>query len=350
MKHRIGIFLGLVLSTSLTVTAASCQNSLVSTPSPTSSPDFRKGDVVDYRKDATGKVVPIKREVGVLKGLDTPYIDDPEFWMSLGIACAAGILGGFVAELIRLNGNIERLHQPSDDEGAANTSSHDVKRKNEIDLGIFATLSIGGLAAPAAMVFLKPVSVFGLFGMSVIAGSAGTAIFIALQERVRTAIAAQQNAVAIAVADEEKKHAQEPLRQEKLKQNAPFMLKKLNDAAIKLEEIEKELRVNSEIDSNNPDIMKFPNKAKLHPDDFAKVWKPLNEVKGIDAHIGSNITQYFKKLEQAIRNVSESPEGEGDIIIKPGSSLNLEVFNQVKKRLNEAMGEIEAIEAIDASS
>lgn len=350
MKYRIGTFLGLVLSTGLTVTAAYCQNSPSSTPSPTSSSDFREGDVIDYRKDAMGKVVPIKREAGVLKGLDTPYIDDPEFWMALGITVTAGILGGFVAELINLHGNIERPHKPSDDEWAvraADTSGRDANYENVIDLGIVARLSIGGLAAPAAMVLLKPVSVFALFGTSVVAGSAGAAIFIALQERIKTVIAEQQKAVAVAVAEKEKEHAQEPLRQGKLKQSAKLIVSKLDEAATKLGKIEEELRRQSETKSENCNILIFQNEADLNPNDFKEVWNLLNEVKGIDTQIGNKIgdkiTEPFKVLEQTINSLSTSKEGKVTHTIGKDKKLDLEVLNQVKKHLNEAKGEVNAI-------
>ncbi|MBD2033769.1 hypothetical protein H6F76_01650 [Leptolyngbya sp. FACHB-321] len=346
MKYKIGTFLGLVLSTSLTVTAAYCQNPPSSIPSSTSSSGFNEGDVIDYRNDGTGKVIPIKRKGGVLKGLDTPYIGDQEFWLALGITVAAGILGGFVAELINLNGNIERPHKPSDDEWAAraaDTSGRDANYKNVIDLGIFARLSIGGLAAPAAMVFLKPVSVFALFGTSVVAGSAGAAIFIALQERIKTVIAEQQKAVAVAVAEKEKEHAQEPARQEKLKQSAQLLLIKLNEAATKLEKIEEELRRQSETKSENCNILMFQNEAGLNPNDFKEVWSLLNEVKGVDTQIGDKITKPFKVLEQTINSLSTSTEGEVTITIGKGKKLDLEVLNQVKKHLNEAKGEVNAI-------
>lgn len=345
MKHKIGIFLGLVLFTGLTVTA--CQNSPSSTPSPTSSSDLREGDVIDYRKDpTTGKVVPIKREAGVLKGLDTPYIDDPEFWKALGITVAAGILGGFVAELINLNGNIERPHKPSDDEWAvraSDTSGRYANYDNVIDLGIVARLSIGGLAAPAAMVFLKPVSVFALFGMSVVAGSAGAAIFIALQERIKTVIAEQQKAVAVAVAEKEKEHAQEPARQEKLKQSAQLILSKLEDAARNLGEIEDKLRLKSKTESKDPNILIFPEEVPLDRGNFNKVWNALNEIKGIDTKIGDSITEPFKILDETIKSLCTSKVDEHTMTIGVNQNLALEVFNQVKKRINEAKGEINAI-------
>ncbi|MBD2056977.1 hypothetical protein H6F88_13295 [Oculatella sp. FACHB-28] len=352
MKYKIGTFLGLVLCTSLTATAAYCQNPSSSTPSPTSSSPFREGDVVDYRRNkATGEVVPVIREVGVLKGLDTPYIE-PEFFILLFITIGAGVLGGFVAELISLNGNIEWPHRPSDDEWAlraSDTGSRDARRENIIDFGIFARLSVGGLAAPAAIVFLNPASVFALFGMSVIAGSAGTAIFIALQERIRTIIAEQQKAVAVAVAEKEIEIAQEPFRRAKLIQSAQLILGILENAATKLGEIEKKLREDSETVAEEPNALKFPtDKAVvLQQNDFKEVWNLLNEVKGIDLQIGDRITGPFKTLEQTIKSIATSPLGADTIKIE-GGKLDLEVFNQVKKLINEAKGEIEAIVALES--
>jgi hypothetical protein len=353
MKYRIGTFLGLVLSTTLTVTAAYCQNSPSATSSPTSSPSLREGDVVEYMKDDKGNVVPIKREVGVLNGLDTQenYF---QVITVLVITVGAGILGGFVAELISLNGNIEWPHRPSDDEWAlraADTGNRDVRRENIIDLGILARLSIGGLAAPAAMVFLNPVSVFALFSMSVIAGSAGAAIFTALQDRLKTVIAEKQKAVAVAVAEKEKEHAQEPLRQAKLKQNAPLILSKLNDVSTKLEKLETTLRKNSVTAPEKPDELKFlsEEKVKLSQNDFKEIWEPLNEVKGIDAQIGGRITGPFKTLEETIKRKSRSEDGEDCFVINQGEQLNVEVFNQVKKCINEAKGEIDAVKAISES-
>ncbi|MEP0912596.1 hypothetical protein NDI45_16930 [Leptolyngbya sp. GB1-A1] len=300
--------------------------------------------------DDKGNVVPIKREVGVLNGLNTQK-NYNQFWIVLGITIGAGILGGFVAELINLNGNIELPHRPSNDEWAlraADTGTRDAQPKDLYDLGILARLGVGGLAAPAAIVFLNPASIFALFGMSVVAGSAGTAIFIALQERIRTVIAEQRNAVSVAVAEREKEIVQEPLRQAKLKQSARLILGELENVSTKLGEVEKKLREGSETVEEEPNVLKFSKdkNVALKQNDFNEVWKPLNEVKGIDKQIGDKITAPFKILEQTIKSKSKSPEGGDYFVIKKGEQLDVEVFNQVKKCINEVKGEIKAIAAL----
>jgi hypothetical protein len=82
MKRITTIFFGLLLSSSLTATAAYAQNTPSPTLSPTSSPTqvSRKQEVI---KDAQGNVLYVIERQGVLKGLDTTALGDRELWIAL---------------------------------------------------------------------------------------------------------------------------------------------------------------------------------------------------------------------------------------------------------------------------
>jgi hypothetical protein len=57
------------------------------------------------------------------------------------------------------------------------------------DLGIWARVIIGALAAIAALLVFSPNTALELVAMAVVAGSAGTAVFRSLQDRLTTALA-----------------------------------------------------------------------------------------------------------------------------------------------------------------
>jgi hypothetical protein len=113
--------------------------------------------------------------------------------ITLLITLIAGALGGVVYELIILQGNIERPHNPTQEE--AGTYPYAVF-KFMYDLGIWARIIIGGLAAVAGVFLLAPSSTFSLLAIGVIAGSAGVSIFRSMQDRL-LALIAQNNAAQI---------------------------------------------------------------------------------------------------------------------------------------------------------
>lgn len=62
------------------------------------------------------------------------------------------------------------------------------------DLGIWARVTIGAMAAVAALLVLSPTTAFGLVATAVVAGSAGTSVFRSLQDRVAAALAEKKEA------------------------------------------------------------------------------------------------------------------------------------------------------------
>jgi hypothetical protein len=121
------------------------------------------------------------------------------FWVVLLVTMLSGAVGGVVYELTILQGNIELPHRPTKDE----IDKFDyATRAHLLDLGIFARVIIGALAAVAALLVLSPDRPFTLLATSVVAGSAGIAVFRSVQDRVMSALAQQQAAEARAAAVE----------------------------------------------------------------------------------------------------------------------------------------------------
>jgi hypothetical protein len=187
-------------------------------------------------------------------------------------------------------------------------------------------------AAPPAILFLQPESVFALITMSVVAGSAGTGFFRTLQERLL-----------LAVAQKEKEQAETEVRTQALKLNAESIKAKLKEALEEFEKLENEIRTKSE-SLDNPNELKFSEEVSLDPTYFSNVWKPLNEAKGIDAKTVDPLTNAFKALEQKLYAISESKKDTSEITLRKGKTVEIEYFTQVKKRLSEAIGAIEAVQ------
>ena len=132
-----------------------------------------------------------------------------EFWVALLVTLVAGAVGGVVYELLILQGNLELPHKPTDEEISEQYPYAVVK--NLYDLGIWARVIIGALAAVAALLVLAPSSAFGLLATAVVAGSAGTAVFRSLQDRLSVAMAQQDAANTRAVAQQQDAKVNEAL-------------------------------------------------------------------------------------------------------------------------------------------
>jgi hypothetical protein len=109
------------------------------------------------------------------------------FWVVLLATLVAGAVGGVVYELLILQGNIELSHKPTAEEITEKYPYGIVQYM--YDLGIWARVIIGALAAVAALFVLSPSSTFGLLATSIIAGSAGTSVFRSMQDRLSAVIA-----------------------------------------------------------------------------------------------------------------------------------------------------------------
>lgn len=106
--------------------------------------------------------------------------------VGLLITLFAGAIGGVVYELLILQGNIELPHKLTEAEAVDNP--HAVA-KFMYDLGIWSRVIIGASAALAALLVIEPENSFKLMASALIAGSAGTAIFRSLQDRLLAALA-----------------------------------------------------------------------------------------------------------------------------------------------------------------
>jgi hypothetical protein len=206
MKRLTTTVLGLLLTTSLTATAAYAQTTPSTSPqnstlsSTKSDADVTSNMTRMVLRDANGKLIGevFKDAEGKLFLIKSPRLTDglnavdlgPDLWLVISLTIFCGGLGGFVFELLNLQGNIEKPHKPSEDDFAAKLAY--ASPKNVIDLGVWARIIIGAVAAPPTMLFVQPESAFALLAMSIVAGSAGTAVFRSLQERVLLAIAQKE--------------------------------------------------------------------------------------------------------------------------------------------------------------
>jgi hypothetical protein len=129
---------------------------------------------------------------GLDPGVVRDDLTDAAFWTTVLVTLIAGALGGVVYELLILHGNIELPHRPSKDE-LTGTLPYAVAG-HLIDLGIVARVIIGGLAALAALLVLSPATTFRLIATSIVAGSAGTAVFRSVQDRLLAVVAQKETA------------------------------------------------------------------------------------------------------------------------------------------------------------
>lgn len=114
------------------------------------------------------------------------------FLVVLLVALVAGALGGLVYELLILQGSLEWPHKLTDEE--VTEAFPYAKPKYMYDLGIWARIIIGALAAVAALLVFSPSTSLELIAMAVVAGSAGTAVFRSLQDRLTSALALKEAA------------------------------------------------------------------------------------------------------------------------------------------------------------
>lgn len=306
MKYRKTIF-GLVLATSLITTVVQAQ-----TPTNGAKSSPKKTLVVN-----------------VEQVLGTPNLADPKFWLMVGIILGAGSLGGLVFELLNLQGNIELPHKPTED--ALATKFAYAHPKNVVDLGVVSRLIIGALAAPPAIAVIRPETAFVLLATSAVAGSAGTLIFRALQDRLLAAVLQTSK-----VGDEIRA----------IESNQP-----LTKAIEGVEKLEQEVRKQSESSKGNPDL-EFTKDAIIDPNDFDTVSKLLYKLKEGNPKVNEAIED-FKQLEQEVRDQSESPRGTTKLKISKGTVLKGEWINKVdkvKRLLVEAQGETETSTPADSST
>ncbi len=181
-----------------------------------------------------------------------------DFWATLLVTLVSGAVGGVVFELLMLQGSIERPHKFSKDE-ASETFQYAV-HTYMYDLGIFARVIIGGLAAVAALLVLAPSTAFGVVSTAVVAGSAGTAIFRSLQDRMTAALAQKETA--------------------DTKTTARALSDKVDEASKAFEELKAKV-VKSTSSAAGVTTLSFVPGAQLDLSELTKVEQLLSQAKGI---------------------------------------------------------------------
>ncbi|WP_293155958.1 hypothetical protein [Microcoleus sp. bin48.metabat.b7b8b9.023] len=311
MKRIKSILIGLFLVSSIGVTDACAQSNK---PSPSASVPARSSQAVQTDWD-----------VEVI--LKSKSLDNPKFYVVLLVTVIAGGVGGIVFELLNLQGNIERPHAPSEDELAAKLAYASVE--NVIDLGIFARIIIGASAAVPAMVFIKPDSVLLLLAMSLVAGSAGTAVFRSLQERLLIAITQQE--------------ASEQKRRIKQKNNNA----KMDKAIAAVETLEKEVEKKSDSPEGTTNLI-ISEGTVLNRSHFEEVRKILLQVTGVNAQANNAIAAFNKLEEEFIKN-SVSPQGMLDLKFTKDTAIECNLFGNVKDCLSQAKAANELTSIADNS-
>ena len=118
----------------------------------------------------------------LLKGLLTW-----DFAIVLGVTLLAGAVGGVVYELIILQGNIEKHHEPTP--GELEEKFPYAIYNHMYDWGIWARIYIGALAAVVGLWVFTPTTTVAWLAISVASGAAGISIFRSMQDRITAAIA-----------------------------------------------------------------------------------------------------------------------------------------------------------------
>jgi hypothetical protein len=119
-------------------------------------------------------------------------------WLALILVFLGGAVGGVVFELIALQGRIELPHRPSPDEvkkDMTEDGNYAISRYM-VDLGILARVLIGGVAAVITLIIFTPENLVQLLGVAAVAGSAGTAVFRTIQDRLLATLAQKDAALA----------------------------------------------------------------------------------------------------------------------------------------------------------
>ncbi|WP_293360112.1 MULTISPECIES: hypothetical protein [unclassified Microcoleus] len=311
MKRIKSILIGLFLVSSIGVTDACAQSNK---PSPSASVPARSSQAVQTDWD-----------VEVI--LKSKSLDNPKFYVVLLVTVIAGGVGGIVFELLNLQGNIERPHAPSEDELAAKLAYASVE--NVIDLGIFARIIIGASAAVPAMVYIAPTTVLTLLAMSLVAGSAGTAVFRSLQERLLIAITQQE--------------ASEQKRRIKQKNNNA----KMDKAIAAVETLEKEVEKKSDSPEGTTNLI-ISEGTVLNRSHFEEVRKILLQVTGVNAQANNAIAAFNKLEEEFIKN-SVSPQGMLDLKFTKDTAIECNLFGNVKDCLSQAKAANELTSIADNS-
>ena len=312
MKRIKSILIGLFLASSIGVTDACAQSDK---PSPQASPPAHSTQVAQTDWD-------------VETIIKSKSLDNPKLYVVLLVMLIAGGVGGIVFELLNLQGNIELTHAPTEDEFAAKLAY--ATPKNVTDLGIFARIIIGACAAVPAMVVIEPpTSVLSLLAMSLLAGSAGTAVFRSLQERFLLALTQQE------------------VREQKIEIQQKNKTAKIDKAIAAVETLEEEVEKKSESPEGRTDLI-IPEGTVLDRSRFEEVRKVLLQVTGVNAEVDKAIAAFNKLEEEFIKN-SFSPQGMLDLKFTKDTAIECNLFWNVKDCLSQAKGANELTAIADNS-
>lgn len=300
MKRIKSILIALFLASSIGVTDAYAQSNK---PSP--SANLSEGSTQVAQTNWDVKVI-----------LESKSLDNPKFYVVLLVMLIAGGVGGIIFELLNLQGNIELPHAPTEDDLAAELAY--ATPPNVIDLGIFARIIIGALAAVPAMAYIEPASVLTLLAMSLLAGSAGTAVFRSLQDRFLIAITQQE--------------ASEKKRKIKQKNN----IAKMDKAIAAVENLQEEVETKSESPEGTTALI-IPAGTVLDRSRFEEVRKLLSQVTGVNAEAKQALAA-FKKLEEELIKNSVKQQGTSDLKFTKNTSIKCDLFGNVKDCLSQAKG------------
>jgi hypothetical protein len=123
--------------------------------------------------------------IGISTDLDTRELGmrliEAHLWLTLTLVAGFGALGGVVAELLSLQGNIELPHRVS---RHRRQRSRLAEAKHMVDLGIVSRLLLGATAALAVLSIYAPTNATALVVTALIAGSAATGVFRVVQSRL----------------------------------------------------------------------------------------------------------------------------------------------------------------------
>jgi hypothetical protein len=136
--------------------------------------------------ESEGLTIPIQRDIdssGLVRD-----ISNKDFWLAMIIAFIAGLIGGFISELIQTGGMIEMPGVRTSADIPAATIAFIGKRSKLYDLGVVSRLIIGGGAGVISIYFLTPDTAWGLLVVALISGSAGTSVFRNAQERLNVSL------------------------------------------------------------------------------------------------------------------------------------------------------------------
>jgi hypothetical protein len=125
------------------------------------------------------------QSVGISSELNTEQLAvglvEARFWLTLSLVAGFGAMGGVVAELLSLQGNIELPHRVNRHRGKRTRFA---EAKHMVDLGIVSRLLLGATAALAVLSIYAPTSPTALVVTALIAGSAATGVFRIVQARL----------------------------------------------------------------------------------------------------------------------------------------------------------------------